>query len=419
MAVWTSCAKGVRYREHLTRKHNKRPDRYYVLSYKPDGKTVNEAIGWASDGHTQGEAEDLMETLRKNWRSGAGPQTLREMRELEQSKAKAAKEAQAAKTRQGVTLASYWESDFFPHAQRTKKECSWGKEEQHFRRWLAPELGNVPLVGIGMNQWDALMQTLHKAGLSQRSREYIAGTLRRVLRHAQDRGLPVQVPTGKQIGATAPLNNRRQRVLTPAEKEQLLDVLAKRDLRTWRLVHFAMLTGCRLFEALGLRWGAVDLDAAVVRFVDTKNKDTRTVPLAGPLVEMFEALLVDMGPTALEGKPAADSAVFVNERGVAWAAVPNAFLAAVSALRLNEGRDSRDRVSFHTLRHTTATELAQVLDIRSLMAFMGWKHVAMAARYIHANEDAQRAALATLERRLKPSNGKVLPMRRLVGGGEK
>ncbi|MDQ7836439.1 MAG: site-specific integrase [Humidesulfovibrio sp.] len=415
MAKWVNCSKGVRYLEHETRRHNKRPDRYYMLTYKRGGKTSSEAIGWASDGHTQGEAEDLMETLRKNWRSGAGPQSLREMREAEQSKAKVAKEAQAAKTRQEVTLANYWASDFFPHAQRTKKQCSWAKEEQHFRRWLAPELGEVPLVGIGMTQWDGLMQTLHKAGLSQRSREYIAGTLRRVLRHAQDRGLPVQVPSGKQIGATAPLNNRRQRVLTPTEKEMLLNALAQRDHRTWRLVHFAMLTGCRLFEALGLRWGAVDLDAAIVRFVDTKNKDTRPVPLAEPLVQMFESMLEEMGMKAGE-KPAADSWVFLNERDKAWSAVPGVFLSVVRELKFNDGRGPRDRVSFHSLRHTTATELAQVLDIRSLMSFMGWRHVAMAARYIHANEDAQRAALTTLERRLKPTNGKVLELRRRTEG---
>ncbi|OGR39427.1 MAG: hypothetical protein A2051_05815 [Desulfovibrionales bacterium GWA2_65_9] len=411
MAKWKNCSKGVRYLEHETRRHNKRPDRYYMLTYKREGKTTSEAIGWASDGHAQGEAEDLMESLRKNWRSGTGPQSLREMRETEQGKVKVEKAAHEAKTRQGVTLADYWTSDFYPHAQRTKKECSWAKEEQHFRRWLAPEFGKVSLVDIGLEQWDALMQTLHKAGLSQRSRQYIAGTLRRILRHAQDRKLPVQVPSGRQIGATAPLNNRRQRVLTPTEKEQLLADLAVRDIRTWRLVHFALLTGCRLFEARGLRWGAVDLDAAVVRFLDTKNKDSRCVPLARPLTEMFKAMQTELGT-----KPAADAPVFANERGVAWTAVPSAFLTAIQELGLNDGRGPLDRVSFHSLRHTVATELAQELDIRSLMAFMGWRHVAMAARYIHEDQDAQRAALATLERRLKPADGKVIPLHRVTAG---
>ena len=42
---------------------------------------------------------------------------------------------------------------------------------------------------IGLLQWDALMQSLDKAELRQRSKEYISGTARRILRHAKERGL--------------------------------------------------------------------------------------------------------------------------------------------------------------------------------------------------------------------------------------
>jgi hypothetical protein len=46
------------------------------------------------------------------------------------------------------------------------------------------------------------------------------------------------------------------------------------------------------------------------------------------------------------------------------------------------------------------------------MDFMGWRHVAMAARYIHANKEAQKAAVNLLERRLRPSEGKLLEFRK-------
>lgn len=402
--AWKNVSKGVRYREHESRKHNRRPDRYYMLTYKRDGKTVNEALGWASDGFTQADAEDLMETLRKNWRSGTGVQSLREMREHEADKRDQSVAARKEQERQDIPLADYWATAYLPHAQRTKKDASWGKEEQHFRVWLDPNFGSLPLTKFGMPQWDALMRTLHKAGLSQRSREYIFGTLRRILRHAQDRGLPVVVPTGKQIGATAPRNNRRQRVLTPGEKEQLLSALAERDVNAWRVAQFAMLTGCRLSEALRLRWAHVDLVAASVRFVDTKNKDSRSVPLAQPLMEMLK------GVRGKAFNP--DAPVFTNSLGKAWTAVPEAFKVVIRALGFNDGRGPLDRASFHTLRHTVATELAGDLDIRSLMDFMGWRHVAMAARYIHANKEAQIAAVNLLERRLRPSEGKLLEFRK-------
>ena len=56
-----------------------------------------------------------------------------------------------------------------------------------------------------------------------------------------------------------------------------------------------------------------------------------------------------------------------------------------------------------------ATQLAKSLDVRSLMDIMGWKVVAMAAWYIHSNEDTKRAAMAALEKTLLPQEkGKVL-----------
>jgi len=78
----------------------------------------------------------------------------------------------------------------------------------------------------------------------------------------------------------------------------------------------------------------------------------------------------------------------------------------------NEGRGARDRVSFHTIRHTVATQLAKSLDVRSLMDIMGWKVVAMAARYIHSNEDTKRAAMAALEKTIaQPEKGKIIPFK--------
>lgn len=51
MAVkWISASPGVRYREHGTRRHGKKPDRYWCVQYRRNGQTINEAIGWWSQG---------------------------------------------------------------------------------------------------------------------------------------------------------------------------------------------------------------------------------------------------------------------------------------------------------------------------------------------------------------------------------
>jgi integrase len=210
----------------------------------------------------------------------------------------------------------------------------------------------------------------------------------------------VKIPSAKQVGATAPKDNRRLRVLTPKESEDILSELEKCNIHAWRITKFAMLTGCRASEAFGLCWRDVNLEEKQVRFVDTKNKDDRYIPLTPAVAN----LLFSFGP----GRP--EEIVFTRSGNKPYTETPHSFRTVVEISGLNEGRTPRDRVSFHTIRHTVATQLAKYLDVRSLMDIMGWKVVAMAARYIHSNEDTKRAAMAALEKTLSPQEkGKVLP----------
>jgi len=52
MDNWIKVERGIRYREHPTRKHGvpKRPDRYYVIRLAVDGLMRQEALGWESGG---------------------------------------------------------------------------------------------------------------------------------------------------------------------------------------------------------------------------------------------------------------------------------------------------------------------------------------------------------------------------------
>ena len=110
--VWRNVAKGVRYREHTTRKHGKRPDRYYCLIYKKDGKTVQEALGWASDGVTQAEAERRLAFLRENWRTGTGPKTLAEMRAAAAAEKDAAEKEMVEEQERRITVQEYFDGHF-------------------------------------------------------------------------------------------------------------------------------------------------------------------------------------------------------------------------------------------------------------------------------------------------------------------
>lgn len=383
---WLRAAKGVRYREHPTRKHGKRADRYFALQYKLEGKVINEGVGWASDGVTQAECEKLIVVLRENRRAGDGPTSFAGLRKLaieaEQKQDAEAEQRQWLQT----TVTEYFEKFYLPHAKRIKKEVSWGKERSLFQHWIEPAVGALPLLAVDIKKWDQLLANLDKAKRSQRTKEYVAGTLRRILQHAQDRGFDIRIPTARQIGATAPKNNRRLRIITEKEKDAILAELELTDINAWRVVKFAMLTGCRASEAFHLRWEDIDFTTAELRFVDTKNKESRVLYLSEELTK----LLLSFAPTKRNG------VVFLRSDGKPHVDSPFHFKSAIKALGLNEGRALRDRISFHSIRHTVATELARTLDIRSLMDIMGWKQISMAARYIHSDEKTKRAAMEIL-----------------------
>lgn len=92
--------------------------------------------------------------------------------------------------------------------------------------------------------------------------------------------------------------------------------------------------------------------------------------------------------------------VFINPKGNPYKEAPSSLKTSIDALNLNEGRAENDRFSFHNLRHMAAPELARVLPLRDLMDYMGWKTPSMALRYMHGNEEAQRAAIAAREAQL-------------------
>jgi integrase len=57
------------------------------------------------------------------------------------------------------------------------------------------------------------------------------------------------------------------------------------------VVHVALNTGMRKGEILGLRWEHVDLDLGMIHVADSKNSESRDIPINDILLEAFEATL--------------------------------------------------------------------------------------------------------------------------------
>ena len=121
---------GVRYREHKTRKHGIRADRYFFIRYRLEGKTKEEGAGWASEGMTASKAAELLSMLKSNIRSGLRPQSLAEMRGMAEEARQAEEKAARLAARASVTFAEFWEAEYLPFAAATKKERTVREEEE-------------------------------------------------------------------------------------------------------------------------------------------------------------------------------------------------------------------------------------------------------------------------------------------------
>jgi integrase len=408
MAWIKSKSSGVRYREHPTRKYGAIPDRYYTIFYKLNGKMVQEALGWASEGWDEIDAEGqkkrvnwsekraaaVLAELKKNHSLGSGPRTLKEKR-AEQEK------THAQLLADGLTVAQFWEQDYQHSLQARIKSSSWKKEVSHFEHRISPLIGNKPLKAVSHEDIEKMVDRMRNEGLTPRTQQYAIGTFFRIWKHAAKRKL---VKSGDNPAADIRIervNNTRLRIVTPNELKDILKLVAASDSAAYEIVMFCAYTGCRFSEAANLTWEYVDLSREAALFYQTKNKDSREVYLAQEIVDFLKR----------RGPGITGQYVFTKRDGTSHKEPPKSFTTAVKKLGLNKDRGPRDRVTFHSLRHTAATIAARRgVPVKDMQMLFGWKTPSMVFRYAKGNEDLQRQAMKGLAHSLSGEVAKVVPI---------
>jgi integrase len=388
MAYTKSKFPGVRYREHPTRKHGVKPDRYFFIRYKLNGKDKEEAVGWASEGMTEAKAAARLAELKEARRTGHGEQTLAEKRAKAEAERVARQEAEALEAREAVTLASIWEK-YAAVAKANKTPRTMRNEEQCFRLWIAPAIGSKPLKDISPIHLERIKKAMADASRAAQSIRHVLALLRQVINFARTHGLfsgDNVVGKVKMPAADA----RRVRFLTPEEADVLLAALADRSPDTRDMTLLSLDAGLRAGEIFSLTWPDVDFGNGVLTLRDTKSGKTRQVPMT----EDVRGMLKDRNAQA-NGNPL----VFPSETGGRIVQVSETFNRVVKSLKLNDGiEDSRQKVVFHTLRHTCASWLVQNgVPLITVGRLLGHSTMAMTERYSHLAPDHFKQAVDTLE----------------------
>lgn len=401
MAKWTTAKEGIRYREHETRKHGVALDRYFAIRYRDaEGKRREEALGWASQGWTVKKAQGELARLLANTRTGTGPQSLQESREVIKKKRQEEQRAAAEEARLNTTFADVFELYLIYSKANKRSAKSWKREEQLTRLHILPVFRNNPLRKIAPIHLERLKKNMAVAGQTPRSIRYALAVVRQVFNYAiayrDKEDNPIyegeNPAAGKKV-ARPQEDNKKQRYLSREEADRLLKELLKHSQEVHDMALLSLYTGMRFGEVANLRWGDVDLFGGVIILRKTKSAKNRPAYITPESKEMF----LRRGP----GDP--DRLVFParsndgEERP--HQLIGNTYYHVVKRLFNNGVTDRKQWVDFHTLRHTFASWLVKNdTNIYLVKELLGHSDLKLTERYAHVGENQLKQAVMGLSR---------------------
>ncbi len=383
---------GVRYYEHPTRKHGVGRDRYFAIRYQRNGKRKEEGLGWASEKWNAEKAANELAELKKSFTLGTGPVRLAEKREREKQRREKEKAEQARAERDSTTFKQYFEASYRPVSKTQKKPETHDKEESHFRHWICPAIGNKQLRLITPLDIERLKKKLLDEGKAPRTVQYVLATIRQIWNMARRDGrVSGESPT--RSVKIPKFDNRRQRFLGHEEAEKLTALLKDRDEKTYRITLLSLHTGMRASEVFHLTWGCVDINRGLITILDPKSMKTRNAFMTDSLKKMFAAME--------RGKP--DDLVFPHKMGGAYGEISLIFRQSVKDLGFNKGvGDPRQRVCFHTLRHTFGSWHAESgTDLYVIKELLGHGSITLTERYSHLSNGTLQNATRNFEKAVK------------------
>ena len=382
---------GISFREHSSRLHGTKPDRYYRVRFKSGGKQITECYGWASEGWTLKKVAATMVEMKQELKAGTGTGKLADRRKALVKEKKQAQKKEAADNRLAITYTDYFQNYYWPDVSQDKKESALKAEISLHNNWIFKAIGLIPIRDIGELHLKKLSRMMGKAEKAPRTIEYALACVRMVVNHAiRAKYHPGPNPVSIMARGSRPkYDNKRVRFFSRDEVEELLSVLKGKSISVYRMTLLSIYCGLRAGEIFSLQWSDVDQVNGLVTLRDTKSGKTRTVHMPLSVKEMFASMEPGNNSTL----------VFPGKGGKQMRQISKTFDRTVTMLGFNEGiEDRRQKVTFHTCRHTCASWLVQAgIPLFTVQKILGHSTIALTERYSHLAPDSFRAAAAAIE----------------------
>ena len=396
--------RGLQYREHATRKHAGRADRYYLVRWSRSGKVVSEALGWASEGWTISKAIAAMSELQQNYKRGLKPGTFAEAREMEVERERVEAVAKAKAEASRLTFRQFFNEHYVPKAKKRKR--TWRDDVLRAEKRILPDIGDLPLDMVTPDRIERMRDDLYEDGLSDATVKHVLAVIRRVYNVAaltSIEGAPVFVGESPMQHVEMPtVTNRRERFLTCEEADMILHECMKRYESTqnamhaqgWLDVHdsviLALYAGLRLGEVQRLEWMDVNFFAGRITI---KNEKDRKPGGSVPMNTLVREMLTRRNQQRDKRQKLVVPPMWGTVKDIS-----HTFSDLVNELGLNDDATSNlQRIVFHSLRHTFASWMAMNgVDLNRIRKLMRHKTMIMTQRYAHLLPDATEDAVEAL-----------------------
>ena len=172
-------------------------------------------------------------------------------------------------------------------------------------------------------------------------------------------------------------------------KAEVARLLAACGDRLRPVVVTAVYTGMRFGELMALEWRDIDFERNLIAIRDSKNRETRHVPMNPAVGEALQAHRQRQAKQARSIVPL----VFPNPRtGTPFKDIRKGFKKAL------EDAGVTRHFRFHGLRHTAASHLIMAgVDLRTVGKILGHKTAQITLRYAHLAPDFLKGAVDRLD----------------------
>jgi integrase len=270
---------------------------------------------------------------------------------------RALERAHGVRVIRNVKLGTLFEK-YLAYCEQNNRPSTYQKK-RYLVRHILDFFGDVPLTSVTRERVEAFTATRRrKLGPAAVNREL--ATLKHALNLAVEWDYLEVSPAARVKKFKEPPG--RVRYLSRDEAARLVESCSE-ELRP--IVVAALHTGLRLSEILALEWRHVDMKRRQLRVVDSKNNETRVVPMNDVLYNTVASL----------GRR--DGEIFLSRYNRPYRSVKSGFEAARKRAKI-------DDFTFHDLRHTFASWLAmEGVPTSTIGKLLGHRTPQMTMRYAH------------------------------------